>query len=162
MSQLQNHSLPQDKFLTLSVNLLHRAFIEAPRTEAKKLYRVLDEGRVINLTNVEMEDKSTLILKLALDHTEYRGSLNYSAFRDSVATLVSSVVQTLQEEKEFPTFTSEQGEGGLVFGIPAITVEESQPNVMVLAADPAARDASLVLRLMYLDPEQFVETAAAG
>jgi len=160
MAQLQNHSIPRDKFLLMSANLLHRAFIGAPRTDAKNLYKAIAGGTLVRLGNVEMEDRSTLAVNLSMDHSEYRGKLNYSAFRDSLATLIGNVGQVLKEEKTYPMFGGEGGEGQMIFGIPAVTVEERQPNVMVLAAE--TRGAAVTLRLMYLDPAQFVPPAGDG
>jgi len=159
MATLQNQSIPRDKFLMMSVNLLHKAFIEASRTEAKKLYRIIADGALVKLTNVEMEDKSTLGIHLALDQSEYRGKLNYGAFRASIGTLIGNVGQTLKEEKEYPSFSAEGDTGSTIFGITAVTVEDEQPNVMVMSTDPQGRDASVTLRLMYLDPAQFTEAS---
>ena len=60
MAPYQSQSISQDKFLLICTNLLHRAFIEAARTDAKKVYRVLVEGQRIYLTTVEMENKSII------------------------------------------------------------------------------------------------------
>ena len=44
-SQTLSKSLPTDKFLTMAVNLLNRALLESTRTDAKKLFRQVLEGR---------------------------------------------------------------------------------------------------------------------
>ena len=75
MAQLQSQSISQEKFLLMCVNLLHKVFFEAPRTDAKKAYRQLEEGNTILLTTVQMEDKSTVRFHLALDCSEFRGKL---------------------------------------------------------------------------------------
>lgn len=155
MAQLQNQSIPRDKFLLMSMNLLHRAFIESARTDAKNLYRLLSEGRRIRLSNVQMEDKSTLAVNLALDHSEYCGKLNFGAFRASLAALIGNVGQTLQAEKDYPVFGGESDAEGMIFGITAVTVEDEQPNVLVLGTKADEEQGSVMLRLMYLDPAQF-------
>ena len=156
MAQLQNQSLPRDKFLLMSVNLLHKAFIESARTDAKSLYRALAEGRRVRLSNVQMEDKSTLAVNLALDHSEYCGKLNFGAFRASLGALIGNVGQTLQDAKDYPVFNGDSDAGEMIFGITAVTVEDEQPNVLVLGTKTEGDDASVTLRLMYLDPAQFV------
>jgi hypothetical protein len=161
MSQLQEQSISQDRFLTMAANLLHRAFIEASRTEAKKLYRALAEGQKVGLSRVEMEDKSILEVGLCLDHSEFRGKLNYGAFRASVATLLAQTAETLKEEKPVPTFTPQSGEGATIFGITAVTVEDDKPNVMVLASETGAQ-ATVMLQLMYVDPQQFNTVGATA
>ncbi len=155
MAELQNQSIPRDKFLLMSMNLLHKAFIEAARTDAKNLYRSLAEGGRIRLSHVQMEDKSTLAVNLALDHSEYCGKLNFGAFRASLTALIGNVGQTLQAEKDYQVFSGESDAGEMIFGITAVTVEDEQPNVLVLGTRSDADDASVMLRLMYLDPAQF-------
>jgi len=154
MPQLQEQSIPQDRFLTMAANLLHRAFVEAQRTDAKNLYKALLEGKKVGLSRIEMEDKSILEVGLSLDHSEFRGKLNYSAFRASVATLIARTAETLKEEKPVPTFTPQDGEGATIFGITALTIEDNEPNVMVMGSEAGPR-ATMMLQLMYVDPQQF-------
>ncbi len=158
MATSQHQSISRDKFLAMSVNLLHRAFLEASRTEAKKLYRVVAEGNTVPLTRVQMEDQSILGVKLSLDHSEFRGKLNFGAFRASVGALIANLGQALKQEREFPMFNSEDDGGQTIFGVTAITVEDEQANVMVLGSRTDSADASVTLQLMYLDPAQFVAT----
>ncbi len=162
MAQVQSQSIPRDKFLLMAVNLLARAFIQAPRTDAKRVYREMAEGRPIQLATVEMEDKSTARFDLSLDHGEFRGKLNYGAFRASLATLLGNITAKLQEEgTEVSVFTAGEDPNNMIFGVNAVTIEEEQPNVLVLGADTGMRGNSVMLKLMYLDPEQF-EGGAQG
>jgi hypothetical protein len=151
--------MPRDKFLLMSANLLHRAFMEASRTDAKNLYRVLADGNAVRLTRVQMEDQSTLGVNLSLDQSEYCGKLNFGAFRASVGTLIGNVGRALEEGRDYPMFSGEEGDSQMIFGITAVTVEDRQPNVMVLGSESDDADASVTLRLMYLDPAQFSEAA---
>jgi hypothetical protein len=159
MAAMQSQSIPSDQFLLMSVNLLHKAFLEASRTDAKNLYKALAEGTLVRLTTVQMEDKSTLGVNLSLDHSEFRGKLNFGAFRASVGALIGKVGQTLKEEQDYPMFGGDEEGGAMIFGITGLTVEEQQPNVMVLASQTLGSDASVTLKLMYLDPSQFLEQA---
>lgn len=160
MATLQHQSMPRDRFLLMSANLLHKAFIEASRTDAKNLYRSLSEGAAVRLTRVQMEDQSTLGVNLSLDYSQYRGKLNFGAFRASVGALIGNVGQILREEGDYPMFGGGGGNGPTIFGITAVTVDDDQPNVMVLGAESNDADASVTLQLMYLDPSQFPEAAA--
>ena len=156
MAQVQSQSISRDKFLLMAVNLLGRAFIQAPRTDAKRVYREMEEGRPIHLATVEMEDKSTARFDLSLDHGEFRGKLNYGGFRASLATLLGNITAKLQEEDpEVSVFTAGDDPNNMIFGVNAVTVEAEQPNVLVLGADTGMRGNSVMLKLMYLDPEQF-------
>ncbi|MEH6518964.1 MAG: hypothetical protein V7742_19980 [Halioglobus sp.] len=155
MAQTQTQDMPQETFLTMSANLLHKAFIESARTDAKNLYKQISEGQRVALTQVQMEDKSTVRFDLSLEHSEYRGSLNYSGFRASLATLVGNLVTALQKEEKIPVFNAEHDSNVMMFGVTAVTVENEQPSVMVLGADSSGTEANIVLRLMYIDPAQF-------
>lgn len=158
MATSQSQSIPRDRFLTMAINLLHRAFIEANRTEAKKLFNAVAEGKAIALTKVEMEDKSVVRFDLSLDHSEYAGTLNFSAFKTSLATLLSNMVNALQEGKEIPSFNSRDEEQNQIIGITGVTIEKDVPAVMVLSVKPSDREAAIMLRPMYLDYQQFLRS----
>jgi len=158
MPDTQSLALPREKFLLIAVNLLHRALLQPPRTEAKQVFRELAGGRTLALNPVEMEDRSTARFGLALDASEYRGRLNYGAFRAGLETLVGNLAAYLREDREVAVFDAREGGTGMVFGVSAVTVEEQQANVMVLGAESGAEHT--LLRLMYLDPDQFDQQAS--
>lgn len=164
MSSSQFHSISRDKFLVLAANLLHRALIEPARTEAKRVYRALAAGETVHLSTVQMENDSRAAFHLSLAHGEFCGSLNYSAFRASVAALIGNIARAVREEKELKVFNALNGGSAMIFGITAVTQVAGERNVMVLAADLRDDGEATVLQLMYLDPTQFagVAVSAAG
>jgi len=162
MSQFTDQSIPSDKFLMMCANLLHRSFVEAPRTDAKKLFRGIVEGSNAHLATVRMEDSSTLRFDLSLDHSELAGKLNYSAFRGSIALLISNIAKALKQEQSIAQFNPEGRPGSMIFGVTAVTMEHGEPAVMVLGADSLSGDAAVQLRLMYLDHKQFFKQQAAA
>jgi hypothetical protein len=135
MAGTQTHMLPTDKFLTLSVNLLHKVFLEATRTEAKNLYRELSEGKPVPLTRVRMEDGSEVRFEVALDHSEYRGRLNFGAFRAGVTLLVANIADALREEKPVRTFHAEHDPNVVIFEIAAGIARHQV--VVIVPARPA-------------------------
>lgn len=151
MSQPQ--TLSPQKFLILAANLLHRALVAPGRTEAKQLYRRIEEGERTALASVRMEDESTAAFGLSLDHSEFRGKLNYGAFRASLNALLANIGGVIQEDKAVRVFTAQDGGESMIFGVPAVTVEQGRTNVLVLCADTGG--GATELRLMYLDPLQF-------
>jgi hypothetical protein len=155
MARFQTESLPQDKFLLVAVNLLHKTFVEATRTEAKTVYQQISAGDIVHLTTVQLEDKSTARFNVSLSHSEFRGRLNYSAFRASVGALVSNITQALQDKRELKVFTAQNGGNAMIFGVTAVTREDDSANVMVMAADMDGQEGATTLQLMYLDPTQF-------
>ena len=61
---------------------------------SKRLFRQLEGGDEVAVTQLELDDKQTVQLLMKLDTSEYRGDLNFSAFRDSVAALLTELVTT--------------------------------------------------------------------
>ncbi len=161
MAQNPNKSIPRDQFLTIAVNLLYKAFLENRRTEAKNVFRDMSTGRTVHLTNVVMEDKSQVRFDVALDHSEYRGKLNFGAFRASLAMLVAQLSDALRAGKDIKVFSEQNNPDNVVFGLSAATEDEGEVNVMVLGADSNAARGSIELRLQYLDPAQFAAEAQA-
>ena len=158
MANTQSQSIPRDQFLTMAINLLHRAFIDSSRTEAKKLFNAVAEGKAVPLTKVEMEDKSVVRFDVSLDHSEYDGSLNFSAFKTSLATLLGNLVGALQDGREIPSFTSQDDQQNQIIGITGVTVDKDVPAVMVLSVKTSDREAAVMLRPMYLDYQQFLRS----
>ena len=89
MSESQTQSISRDKFLIMAANLLHKVLLDIPRTEAKTLYKNISKGDVVHLATVKMEDQSTVRFRATLDHSEFKGKLNFGAFRSSLALLAT-------------------------------------------------------------------------
>ena len=159
MAEYQTHSISREKFLVIAINLIHKALVEAARTDAKNAFKVLAEGKIMPLTNVRMEDESIVRFDVQLDGSEFVGNLNFGAFKTSVALLVSNLSKALQAEQDIPVFTAQESPEMLMFGVTAVTYEDSQANVMVLGSDSGSEQASVRLKLMFLDPEQFADAA---
>ncbi len=154
---LETKSLPTDKFLTVAVNLLNNGFLEATRTEAKRIYREIEGGKTVPLTHLEMEDKSLVRFDVALNHELYRGTLSFSSFRTGLRLLLSNAAQALKEPEKLRTFRNEQDPNSMMFGVFAVTAEANQPSVLVLGAESGRGDAAVRLQLTYLDSAQFEE-----
>jgi hypothetical protein len=156
MPDYPSQSIPREKFLLIAANLLHRAFVDCTRTEAKNTYREIAEGRPVHLTTVRMEDGSTSRFGLRMDYSEYRGRLNYGAFRASLSALISNIGQALEDKREVNVFSAQDNPHTLLFGVTAVTLENDTPNVMVLGAELGGSRGEAMLNLMYLDPSQFM------
>jgi hypothetical protein len=157
MSQLAQQNIPKDKFLIIAINLLHRYFIAAGRTPAKRLFREIHEGLTVPLTAVRMEDDSTVSFKLCMDHSEYVGQLNFSAFRGGLGVLLGNTSRALQSKQEVTVFNMDQRPGSVLFGVTGVSVADGRPSVMALGADVDGQPGTVTLRLMYLDPAQFIQ-----
>jgi len=159
MADYQTQSISREKFLVIAINLLHKALVEAARTDAKNAFKGLTEGKTLPLSNVRMENQSIVRFDVQLDDSEFVGNLNFGAFKTSLALLISNLSQALQAEKNIPVFTAQDGPEMLMFGVTAVTYEDEQANVMVLGSDSDTEQASVQLKLMYLDPVQFADEA---
>lgn len=162
MAQHQTHTIPREKFLLMSVNLLYKVFHEASRTESKNVFREIAEGRAVHLTKVQMEDKSTVRFDLSLDHSEYRGKLNFGSFRNSLMVLIAQLSEALREEKNITVFSQEDDPNVMIFGATGVTWQDGEPSVLVLGADAGEGQPSVMLKLMYLDYSQFGEPRGAA
>ena len=100
----------------MSANLLHKAFQESTRTQSKNLFRELEKGHTVALTQVKMEDESLLRFDLAIDCTEFRGNLNFGAFKASVGVLIANLARALEDGKELPVYSAEGKADTLLFG----------------------------------------------
>jgi hypothetical protein len=152
-------SLSPPKFLTISGNLLRKSLILAKRTEAKRLYREIEAGKTVPLTYLELEDKSRVRFDLSLDHKMYRGTLNFTAFRDSVGILVANMGEALTEPESLRVYQNEENPRSMVFGVYGITVTNDEPSILALVVDTGRGDASVQLQLTYLDSVQFKQQA---
>lgn len=159
MADYQTQSISREKFLVIAINLLHKSLVDAARTDAKNMFKELTEGKTLPLTNVRMENQSIVRFDVQLDDSEFVGNLNFGAFKTSLALLISNLSEALQAEKNIPVFTAQDSPEMLMFGVTAVTYEDSQPNVMVLGSDSGTEQATVQLKLMYLDPVQFAEAA---
>ena len=91
-------TLTDEQFATISVNVLHQTLIEVSRTVGKRIFRELEAGTRVALTQLRMEDGGQVRLDLTLDQTEFRGALNFSLFRDSVLALLAKMTETLKSD----------------------------------------------------------------
>ena len=155
MSTNKTQSIPQDKFLTMAANLLYKGFLDSSRTKAKNVYKELAAGKVVTLTTVQMEDKSTVRFDIALDTSEYKGIINFGSFRSSLTMLISSLGEKLKQKEEVTVFSAQHDPDVMIFGVTAVTKEAQEANIMVLGADMAGDRPSVLLKLMYIDHEQF-------
>ena len=152
----QSATITQHQFLTMAVNLLHKSFFESERSAAKSLYRSVSGGEVIQLTRVKMEDGGTADFALALDSSEYKGKLPFSAFRNSLNALLQNLVEILKKEKSVKSFEEENSTTTL-FGVFGVTQFNGEALVLALSVDKNAPNLGTILKLMYLEPSQFLD-----
>ena len=156
----ETKSLPPAKFLTIAGNLLHNAVFKANRTDARRVYREIEQGKRVALTYLELEDKALVRFDLALDHERYRGTMNFRNFKIGLGHLLSNASKALESPEKLRIYHNPHNPREILFGVFAVTSEGDQPSLLVLGADSSSTDASVLLRLTYLDSIEFEETLA--
>lgn len=158
------HTLTEEQLATISANILHQGLIEVSRTVGKRLFRELESGTRIAVTQLRMEDGSEVRMDLKLDRSEFRGALNFSLFRDSVLALLSRLSDTLRDEESALPVMRLMDEAGQstserrLFGVPGVIALDGVPNMLMMGATPSPSEPVILIELMYIDPEQFAQS----
>ncbi|MDF1691059.1 MAG: hypothetical protein P1U47_01690 [Zhongshania sp.] len=139
--------------LAVAATLFKTGILDAGRTEAKRYFRELEAGRELILSDMAMPDKSKLRIKLQLLPQEFRGKLNFSAFKEHLLFLTAELAKVVKAQSE-PIVMSDDSGAQLLFNIPALTYIDGVLNALVLGAD-LRRSGELVLQLMFIDPDQY-------
>ncbi|MFT5483630.1 MAG: hypothetical protein ACI9GW_002288 [Halieaceae bacterium] len=160
MSNFQSHSMSTAKFLTVSTNILHKAFVEGSRTSAKAVFSAIFDGKRAGLITVKMEDDSESRFDVTLDHSEFRGKLNFGIFKSVLTHMLVQISDYVKSEKEVPVFTEEES-GRVLFGLPGIFENKGDVNALVLGADMTS-PGTVNLMLQFVDSDQFLRAADDG
>jgi len=161
MALYRTQSMSSEKLLTIAANVLHKAFYDCTRLDAKRRYQFIHDGRAVFLVKLRVEDGSELDVNLSLERSELRGKLNFSLFRQLLGALLASYAKLLNEKQPLNVFADEQQQRW-VYLIPAAFQSGETLDMLVLAAN-LSQPGALTLELMFIDPEQFrAREAAAG
>jgi len=155
---MSQQDLDSKQLLTAFANALHKAFIESSRDEAKGYFKTLSKGDAIPLLQLNFEDGEYLKSDLVLNHSEFRGNLNYSAFIQSLAALLHEVVNLVEDEKDIATLTSEDGLETL-FKITGLSEKDGEMNVLMMSFRQVSPGV-MQTTLMYMNPEQLRKETA--
>ena len=81
--------------------------------------------------------------------------------RDGLQNLLAAIGAALRAGQSVTEFAGERG-AGVIFGLPGVIDQAGQRNVLVLGRAPQSGAEPVLLRLMYLDPDQFTRTQRAA
>lgn len=157
-SQFRVEKISPERLLTIGVNVLHRAFHDGPRVDAKRRYQFIMERQPVYLLNMTMDSGSEVRVVLSLERSELRGRMNFSLFRQVIAQLLVNYSELLAAGKPLNVFSDAQNRRW-VFLQPAFCNTAEGLNALALAID-LGRAGELRLELMFLDPQQFVSKQA--
>ncbi|MFT5887250.1 MAG: hypothetical protein ACI9BO_000054 [Zhongshania sp.] len=150
-------SIDSPSVLAIAVTLFKSCLLDCGRTEAKRHFRDLDSAKILYLSEMAMSDKSQLKVKLELMSQEFRGQLNFSAFREHLLFLVAELVKVINAKSE-PIVMSDNSGLQLMFNIPALSNIDGVMNALVLGAN-LGNEGELLLQLMFIDPDQFLQSS---
>mgnify|MGYP005680271047 CR=1 FL=1 len=156
MSEEQSINIDSRKLFNLGVNLLIAGFIRQKPDDAKKLFKDLKQGNLVESGQLKSERSGTAIpVKLELDRSEYRGQFNYPNFEASLKTMLQKFETEVRKDKDLKdlhTLTNEAS-GGILFNIPSGVKIGEDINVLMMAIEPG--EGHLAVKLMFMNPEQF-------
>ena len=161
---VDEYTLTEEQLATISANILHQTLIEVSRTVGKRLFRELESGTRIAVTQLPMEDGSEVRVDLKLDCSEFRGALNFSLFRDSVLALLSRLSDILRDAESALPVMHLMDEAGhttserRLFAVPGVIVLDDVPNMLMMGATPSPSEPVILIELMYIDPDQFAQS----
>ncbi|MGH1371377.1 MAG: hypothetical protein ACRBBW_05020 [Cellvibrionaceae bacterium] len=167
---MTDEQAPKKKFnlnlvqvLDLGCGILHQAFFKQKPDAAKALLKDLKAKKRISLgaltlsnKNAEGDVQDSLEVPLAveLDYSEFKGGgFSFPAFQAALQAMLNQVAQTLKAKKDLNLLTNQKTGGALVHQPGVIKIGE-QHNVMVIAIEPGGKE-DIVLRLMFVDPDQY-------
>lgn len=155
-----NVNIETPALMLLASSLIKQCIIDGQRSDGKRFFRALEAGKAVLLNDVKLEDGSVLRVSLDMNYDEFRGQLNFSAFRNQLIMLVDSYARFLKTGNAPRVMSDQEGQEHVIF-VPVISETKGQMNALVLGVDQ--RQAGNVrFRLMFVDPDQFTAGEPAG
>lgn len=154
----QEISLDPVQFLAAFNDQLNNRFYAHSRADAKILYQQLVDGEPEPFMEIGAGDSGEVICNLVLDHSEHVGKLSFSKFRKGLAMMMLNLKNRIDEEKSLNPMSSDSGE--VLFNVPGVLESAGDTNVIVCSFSQAGPGRA-TLKLMYLNPESYVQAAAA-
>jgi hypothetical protein len=154
----QEINLDPAQFLAAFNENLNNRFYAQSRAEAKILYQQLVDGESEPFMHIGVADTGEVICNLSLDYSEYVGKISFSKFRKALAMMMLNIKRRLESDQGFNPLVSESGE--MLFNVPGVLQGADATNVIVCSFS-ATGPGRASIRLMYLNPESYVQAAAA-
>ena len=156
MTEQQSINIDARKLFNLGSNLLVAGFIRQKPEDAKKLFKELKQGTRVQAGELKAEQSgATIPIKLELERSEYRGKFNYPNFEIALKSLLQKFDTEVRKDKELKdlhTMTNEAN-GGILFNLASGVQIGEDINVLMMSVEPF--DNCLVVRLMFMNPDQF-------
>ncbi len=144
-------------FLTVIHNNYKRLFLDSSEAEAKTEFGKSMDGGTVPIIEISAPDQGEVTCDLALDHSEFLGTLNFSRFRNALIAHLNQIADTIKSEEKLNVLT-DQETGDIVYYVPGIVKENGNVNVLVTGVEQRTAG-ELTVRLMFLDPRQLAVQA---
>jgi len=151
---MNNASIELDlvELLTAIHSNMNQRILAASKTVAKNVFRDLYDGKALPFMDISSPDLGDVSCDLALDHTQFVGTLNFSQFRNALVSHMQQITITLQEKKELSVFTNEETDD-IIFYLPGVIEDGGTMNVLVTGIEQRSAG-NMTVRLMFLDPKK--------
>ena len=136
---------------------LTNVFFGQQKAEAKQAFNKISSGESIPLIEISSNKRGDVQGVLALDHSEFNGKLNFSAFRDCLGAHLHLVGEKLKQDENLNIFTNEET-GDFLFNIPGILEREGTINV-ILTGIEQRRAGEIIVKLMFINPDNYLQAA---
>ena len=164
MSSGQLQLQGKDMIVTIAEHLNHLFYLSG-RDEAKRAFKTIHEGNetpLFKLNTHKKNDPSKITSEVAcfltLDASEHQGALNFSKFRQGLASMILGIQDRVENDKNLNIMRSDSGE--MLFHIPGVLSEDGETNILVCGVAQSA-PGKVQIKLMYIDPSNYVALDAA-
>jgi len=155
MAQEQMHINESDLMGAVNAGL-NACFYDASREGSKQIFNAINDGQQVQFIRMSATNGNEIHCDISLDSSLYDGKLNFSKFRRSLAVMMLAIQQRIDAEESLNMLTSEAGD--IMFNVPGIVKSGDVINILVAGFRQLGSGKGLV-RLMYLEPNNYIETA---
>lgn len=141
------------QLLQVANHSLTKCFFEDSRSDAKKLFKILNNGGEIDLVKINTEQGNTIVCFLQLEQNDFVGKLKFDTFTSALASTLQHTADKLNQDADL-NILQDEFKGDMIFHIPGVVKMDDQMNVMVIGLESKARGI-LVYKLHFLDPSQY-------
>ena len=146
-------SLKPEKILVAIHQHVGACFFGGTKTEAKQAFNELRSGKHLPLLEISAGDRGSVVGVLALDASEFVGKLNYTAFRNALASHLNRVAERLKNSESLNILTI-QDTGAMLFHVPGLVQVGNQVNVLVTGIEQS-KPGELLIKLMFINPDNY-------
>ena len=157
METEQNINVDPRKLFNIGVNLIVAGFIKQNPNDAKKLFKQLKQGEVLQGGQLRSDKTGEVVpIKIEIDKAQYSGQFNFPNFDVALRALLQKFETEARKDKELKTLRTltNQDTGEVLFNIPSGVQIDGDINVLMMAVKPQTD--CIIVRLVFMEPEPFL------